>query len=158
MTLGCVRLAQCGGVVPSTEGSIASLIATAAVAAAILAALGTPWATTASHYLPLAADQAMLADRPSDPGTLSPVGGTLAMSVWVLVSVTTAAELLTTCDAQRTATAARRRHRRLPISGWSILVVVRWWLFVMKRGGGLVSGCRRSLPSDGGLVDAVRCP
>ncbi len=98
MTLGCVRLAQCGGVVP-TAGTIASLIATLAGAAAILAALGTPSATTASHYLPLPADQAMLTDRPSDPGTLSPVGGTLAMPVWVLVSVTTAAELLTTCDA-----------------------------------------------------------
>lgn len=50
MTLGCVRLAQCGGVVPSTAGTIASLTATAAGAAAILAALGTSWATTAPHY------------------------------------------------------------------------------------------------------------
>ncbi len=67
--------------------------------AAILAALGTSWATIASHYLPLAAGRAMFAHRPSDPGTLSPGGGTLAMLVWVLVSVITAAELLTTCDA-----------------------------------------------------------
>ncbi len=35
---------------PSTAGTIASLTATAAVAAAILAALGTPSATTAPHY------------------------------------------------------------------------------------------------------------
>ncbi len=45
-----------------------------AVVAAILAALGTSWATTASHYLPLAAGRAMFAHRPSDLGTLSPEG------------------------------------------------------------------------------------
>jgi len=99
MTLGCVRLAHCGGVVP-TAGTIRKLIATLAGEAAILAALGTSWATTTSHYLPLAADQAMLGDRPGDPGTLSPRGRhPPAMLVWVLVAVITAAELFITCDA-----------------------------------------------------------
>ncbi len=88
-----------GFIVRSTAGSIATLVGILLVAPGILAALGTSWATTASHYLPLDAGQAMFADRPGDPGTLSPGGGTLAMLVWVTVSIVAAAALLTTRDA-----------------------------------------------------------
>lgn len=86
-------------IVRSTAGSIASLVGILLVAPGVLAALGTSWAATASHYLPLAAGQAMFADQPGDPGTLSPGRGTLVMLAWVLTSLLTATALLTARDA-----------------------------------------------------------
>ena len=88
-----------GFMIRSTAGSIAALVGILLVAPGILAAFQSSWATTVSHYLPLAAGQAMFADLPGDPGTLSPGGATLVMLAWVLASTLGAAALVVSRDA-----------------------------------------------------------
>lgn len=88
-----------GFIVRSTSGGIALLVGVLLVAPGILAALGTSWATTASHYLPLSAGQAMFSDTPAIGGELSPGGGVTVMVVWVAASVLGAMVVVTRRDA-----------------------------------------------------------
>jgi ABC-2 type transport system permease protein len=88
-----------GFIVRSTAGGIASLVGLLLVAPGILAALSTSWATTATHYLPLSAGQAMFSNRPATGGDLSPAGGLVVMLLWVLASLVGAAVVVTRRDA-----------------------------------------------------------
>lgn len=88
-----------GFVVRSTAGGIASLVGILLVAPGILAALGTSWATTASHYLPLSAGQAMFADQPPQAGELTVSGGLLTMTLWVLGTAAAGLAVLVRRDA-----------------------------------------------------------
>ena len=88
-----------GAIVRSTAGGIASLVALLLVAPGILAALGTSWATTASHYLPLSAGLAMFSNTPATGGDLTPVGGLVAMLLWVAAAIAGAAVTLLRRDA-----------------------------------------------------------
>lgn len=87
-----------GFLLRSTAGGIASLVGLLLVAPGILAALSTSWATTASHYLPLNAGQAMFSDTPTVAGNLTPAGGLLTMVLWVLASLLGAALVVTHRD------------------------------------------------------------
>jgi ABC-2 type transport system permease protein len=87
-----------GFVVRSTAGGIASLVGLLLVAPGVLAALSTSWATTASHYLPLNAGQAMFSDTPAVGGALTPALGFLTMVVWVIASLLGAAFVVTRRD------------------------------------------------------------
>jgi ABC-2 type transport system permease protein len=88
-----------GFIVRSTAGGIAALVGILLVAPGILAALGTSWATTASHYLPLSAGQAMFADHAPLNGDLSVGGGLLTMVLWVLAAAAAATAVLLRRDA-----------------------------------------------------------
>jgi ABC-2 type transport system permease protein len=88
-----------GFLVRSTAGAIAALVGILLVAPGILAALGTSWATTASHYVPLSAGQAMFNDVPAIGGNLTPAGGLLTMVLWVLAGVLGSVFVLKTRDA-----------------------------------------------------------
>lgn len=88
-----------GFIVRSTSGGIAFLVGVLLVAPGILAALGTSWATTASHYLPLSAGQAMFSDTPAIGGELTPGGGLTVMVLWVAASVLGAIVVVTRRDA-----------------------------------------------------------
>ena len=88
-----------GGIVRATAGGIASLVGLLLVAPGILAALGTSWATSVSHYLPLNAGLAMFSDRPAIGGELSPTGGLLTMLAWVVASIVGAAVVISRRDA-----------------------------------------------------------
>lgn len=88
-----------GFVLRSTAGGVASLVGILLVAPGILAALGTSWATTASHYLPLSAGQAMFSDHPPAAGELSAGGGLLTMALWVLGAAVASAVALKRRDA-----------------------------------------------------------
>jgi ABC-type transport system involved in multi-copper enzyme maturation permease subunit len=88
-----------GFIVRSTAGGIAALVGILLVAPGILSAFSTSWATTASHYLPLNAGQAMFSDTHPTGGELTPGGGTAVMAAWVVASVVGAAVLLTRRDA-----------------------------------------------------------
>ena len=88
-----------GFVVRSTAGGIATLVGILLVAPGILAALSTSWATTASHYLPLYAGQAMFSDTPAVGGDLTPSGGLLVLCLWVVAAVIGAAFVVTERDA-----------------------------------------------------------
>lgn len=88
-----------GFVVRSTAGGIASLVGLLLVAPGILAALSTSWATTASHYLPLNAGQAMFSDTPATGGELTPAGGLTVMALWVIASFLGATIVVTKRDA-----------------------------------------------------------
>ena len=88
-----------GFVVRSTAGAIASLVGILLVAPGILAALGTSWATAASHYLPLSAGQAMFSDHAPPAGDLSVAGGLLTMVLWVLGAAAASVVVLVCRDA-----------------------------------------------------------
>ncbi len=88
-----------GFIVRSTSGGIAFLVGVLLVAPGILAALGTSWATSASHYLPLSAGQAMFANTPAIGGELTPGGGLAVMVLWVVASVLGAVVVVTRRDA-----------------------------------------------------------
>lgn len=87
-----------GFMVRSTAGGVASLVAIILVAPGILAALGTTWATSASHYLPLNAGLAMFSDVAPHGGELSPGAGLIVMLAWVAASVMGAAFVLVRRD------------------------------------------------------------
>lgn len=88
-----------GFVIRSTAGGIAALVGLLLVAPGILAALGTSWATSISHYLPLSAGQAMFADQAPMTGELTVGGGVLTMVVWVLGTAVAATVVLLRRDA-----------------------------------------------------------
>ncbi|GAC1611574.1 MAG: ABC transporter permease subunit [Mycobacteriales bacterium] len=88
-----------GFVVRSTAGGVACLVGILLVAPGVLAALGTSWATTISHYLPLSAGQAMFSDHAAAAGELSAAGGLLTMALWVLAAAIASAASLTRRDA-----------------------------------------------------------
>ncbi|MDX6214669.1 MAG: type transport system permease protein [Frankiales bacterium] len=88
-----------GFIVRSTAGAIAALVGLLLVAPGILAALGTSWATTISHYLPLNAGQAMFSNTPATGGDLTPGGGTLTMLLWVAAGVAGSVFVLQSRDA-----------------------------------------------------------
>lgn len=88
-----------GFVLRSTAGGVASLVGILLVAPGILAALGTSWATTTSHYLPLSAGQAMFSDHAPTAGELSAGGGLLTMTLWVFGAAIAAAAALVRRDA-----------------------------------------------------------
>lgn len=87
-----------GFIVRSTAGGVASLVGIILVAPGILAALGTSWATSASHYLPLNAGLAMFSDVAPQGGELSPGLGLVVMLAWVAASVLAAAVVLVKRD------------------------------------------------------------
>lgn len=87
-----------GFIVRSTAGGVASLVGLILVAPGILAALGTTWATSWSHYLPLNAGLAMFSDMPAHNGELSPGAGLVVMLAWVAASVLGAAVVLVKRD------------------------------------------------------------
>ena len=88
-----------GFIVRSTAGGIASLVGILLVAPGVLAALGTSWAASISHYLPLNAGQAMFNDQPVLGGDLTPGAGTLVMIAWWVGAALVAGVLVRTRDA-----------------------------------------------------------
>lgn len=88
-----------GCLVRSTAGGIASLVGLLLVAPGILAALGTSWATSVSHYLPLNAGLAMFSDQPPTNGNLGPTAGLITMLAWVAAALAGAAVVITRRDA-----------------------------------------------------------
>lgn len=88
-----------GFIVRSTAGGIATLVGILLVAPGILAALGTSWATTLSHYLPLSAGQAMFSDHPPTSGELTSSAGLLTMILWPMAAAVAGSLLLLRRDA-----------------------------------------------------------
>ncbi len=88
-----------GFMVRSTSGGIAFLVGVLLVAPGILAALGTSWATSALHYLPLSAGQAMFSDTLPIGGELTPGGGLAVVVLWVAAAIFGAMVVVTRRDA-----------------------------------------------------------
>lgn len=86
-----------GFIVRSTAGGVAALVGILLVAPGILEALGSSWASTTAHYLPLEAGQAMFSNTPGQ--TLSPLGGTLVVLAWAAAAAVGAAITISTRDA-----------------------------------------------------------